>query len=157
MDYAVLYWIRHLEAGVLQAEDHKQLMKQLAESLEVFIDLHWQSPSATFVISKRQSDRLRFFEALPFYDELQRTVVLTKKQLRHFGKMRKEEIALNLVDIVGGIRKILERIVSSPMEPFTQHDIEQKYGDNLFKCPRFSCQFFTTGFPSADERDNHVE
>src|SRR5438046_1259925 len=47
MDYAVLYWIRHLEAGVLRSDDHEQLMKQLAESLEIFIQEHWNSPSAT--------------------------------------------------------------------------------------------------------------
>lgn len=156
MDYAVLYWIRHLEAGVVQADDHDHLMKQLAESLEVFIDLHWSFPTATFVVSKRNSERLQFFRALPFYDKLERTVASTKRQLRFFGKMKKEEIALNLVDIVGDVRKVLERIVSSPMEASVQQGIEQKYGSNLFKCPRFSCRFFTTGFPSADERDKHV-
>src|SRR5436190_13752773 len=102
MDYAVLYWIRHLEAGILQADNH-ELMKQLAESLEIFIDSHWSSPTATFVVSKRNSERLQFFRAFPFYDKLEQTVVSTRKQLRFFGKM-KEEVALDLVDIVGNVR-----------------------------------------------------
>src|SRR5204863_9988975 len=134
MDYAVLYWIRHLEAGILQADNH-ELMKQLAESLEIFIDSHWSSPTATFVVSKRNSERLQFFRAFPFYDKLEQTVVSTRKQLRFFGKMKKEEVALDLVDIVGNVRKVLERIVSSPMEPSVQQGIEEKYGSNLFKCP----------------------
>lgn len=155
MDYAVLCWILHLEAGIVQANDHEQLMKQLAESLEMFINLHWSSPSATSEVSKRNRERLQFFKALPFYDKLEQIVISTEKQLKFF-KIRKEEIALNLIDIVGDVRKVLERIASSPMEASVQQGIEQKYGSNLFKCPMFSCKFFTTGFSSAEERDKHV-
>ena len=156
MDYAILHWIRHLEAGVVQSDDNAQLMKQLAESLEIFIQQHWNSPSATFVVSERNRGRLEFFKDLTVYDKLEQAVVSTRKQLTFFGKMRKEEIALDLADIVGDVRKILERIVTSPMEASLQQNIKRKYGTNLFKCPRFSCKFFTTGFPSADEREKHV-
>jgi uncharacterized Zn-finger protein len=73
--------------------------------------------------------------------------------------MRKGEIALNLVDIVGNVRKVLEQMVPSSIEDSAYHEIEQKYGNisALFKCPRFSCRFFTKGFPSADERDKHID
>ncbi|KAF2178004.1 putative zinc finger protein [Zopfia rhizophila CBS 207.26] len=156
MDYAVLYWIRHLEAGVLQTDGNESLMKELAESLEIFIDQHWTSPNATFIVSKRNSDRLQFFKDLPFYEKLEQTIVSTRKQLTFFGKVKKDEIALDLADIVSNVREVLEQVLSSPMDPAIQNDIELKYGNNLFRCPRFSCQFFSTGFPSADERDIHV-
>ena len=59
----------------------------------------------TFVVSKRNSERLQFFKAFPFYDKLEQTVVSTRKQLRFLGEMRKEEIALDLVDIVGDVAR----------------------------------------------------
>jgi uncharacterized C2H2 Zn-finger protein len=156
MDYAVLYWLRHFEAGVANEDSDEQLMKQLVESLDTFIDLHWTSPSAKFAVSKRTSDKLQAFRSLSFYDKLERSVVSTRKQLRFFGKMGKDEIALDLVDTVSNVRKSLEAILASPIDAAVQQGIKDKYGELLFKCPRFSCQFFTTGFQSAEERGKHV-
>ncbi|KAF2807330.1 putative zinc finger protein [Mytilinidion resinicola] len=156
MDYAVLYWIRHLEAGISNEASYERQMKQLMESLEAFIDQHWTSPSTNFAISKRTSEKLQAFKSLPFYDELERAVVSSRKQLRFFGNMKKEEIALDLVDTVGTVRKVLEATLASPIEPSIRQRVEEKYGDFLFKCPRFSCVFFTTGFQSTEERDRHV-
>lgn len=131
-------------------------MTDLAESLEIFIEQHWNSPTAEFTLAKRHSDKISYFRALPFYDRLEQAVASTKRQLKHFGKMREEEIALNLVDTVCKVRKALENIISDEQEPTIQQAIKDRYGSNLFKCPRFSCQFFTIGFPSADERDVHI-
>ncbi|GES57152.1 Zinc finger, C2H2-type/integrase, DNA-binding protein [Aspergillus terreus] len=155
MDYAVLYWIRHLEAGAVRAEGKDQLMKDLAESLEIFIGLHWASPRATLEVSDRIHKRLQFFQDLSLYDKLAQTVVSARKQLRCFGPTKQDEIALDLVDIVQNVRGILERTLSSQIE--LQQDVAKKYGNNLFKCPRFSCHFFPVGFPSADERDKHIQ
>jgi uncharacterized Zn-finger protein len=157
MDYAVLYWIRHLEAGIGNSDDPGQLIGQLAESLEVFIDHHWSSPTISSTASKRIKEKLQSFTSFAFYDKLEQVVVSTRKQLSYFGKIKKEEIALDLIDTVGDVRKVLERIISSPVEDYIQKEIEQKYGVNLFKCPRFSCKFFTTGFSSAGERDKHIQ
>ena len=156
IDYAVLYWIRHFEAGILQADGHDHLIKELAESLDIFIEKHWCDPTTPLPVSKRNSDRLYFFKDLPFYNKLEQTVVSTRKQLTFFGKMRKEEIALDLGDIVSNVRKVLEYVVSSRKEASVEADMELKYGSNLFKCPRFSCQFFTTGFPSPNDREKHI-
>lgn len=155
MDYAVLYWIRHLEAGAVRAEGKDQLMKDLAESLEIFVGLHWASPPATLEVSDRIHKRLQFFQDLSFYDKLAQTVVSARKQLRCFGSTKHDEIALDLADIVQNVRGILERMLSSQIE--LQPEVARKYGNNLFKCPRFSCHFFPVGFPSADERDKHIQ
>jgi hypothetical protein len=157
MEYAILNWTRHLEASAANAGNEQELMKHLVESLEIFIDLHWISPTANFMVSKRNSDRIRHFRDLPFYDKLEKTLVSSRKQLGFFGQMPAEEIALDLTDAVRYVRKTLERILSFPLASSMQANIDRKYGSNLFKCPRFSCQFFTTGFQSMDERDEHVE
>ncbi|KAI1355972.1 putative zinc finger protein [Xylaria sp. FL0043] len=157
MDYAVLYWLRHLEAGVtLKTDEDAQLMGNLAESLETFLREHWASPSSRLVLAKRHNDKLQFFRAYPFSDQLEQVVASTRKQLTFFGNMKKEEIALDLVDIVGNVRVLLEHIVSSATDSSMQRTINDRYGDRLFKCPRFSCHFFTSGFSSTGERDQHI-
>ena len=156
IDYATLYWVRHLEAGLVQINSNESIMKELAESLEAFLDQHWTSPNATFVISKRNSDRLKFFKDYPFYERLEHATVSTRKQLTFFGKMRKDEIAMDLADIVTNARMILEHLLSSPLDEDTRNDLGLKYGNNLFKCPRLSCQSFSIGFASSDERERHV-
>ncbi|KAF2492653.1 hypothetical protein BU16DRAFT_551492 [Lophium mytilinum] len=156
MDYAVLYWIRHFEAGISNEATYEPQMKLLNESLELFIDHHLASFITHLAISKRTSEKLHVFAALPFYGELEQIVVSARKQLKSFGKIRKEEIALDLVDTVSSVRKVLEFLLMSPNVASIRQGIEDKYGDCLFKCPRFSCNFFTTGFRSAEERDRHV-
>lgn len=157
MEYAVLYWIRHLEAGVVHADAHRELMNQLAESLEVFIHHHWSSPTAHFSVSNGNRDRLQFFKDLPFYDKLEKTIVSTRKQLSFFGQMKQGEIALNLADIVVKVRAVLESILPSTIEASVREGLHEKYGRDLFRCYRFSCQFFTAGFSAAHERDKHIE
>ncbi|RSL58822.1 hypothetical protein CEP54_007587 [Fusarium duplospermum] len=156
MDYAVLYWIRHLEAGTSQSNGDERQMKELAESLDLFIEQHWRGPIATLHVSDRTRKRLQDFQKLPFYEKLEQAVESSKKQLRTFGNMREGEIALKLSDTVCQVRTALEQLVSSDLEPSDQQRIEERYGKNLFKCSRFSCRFFTTGFPSAHDRENHM-
>ncbi|KAI3335699.1 putative zinc finger protein [Ustulina deusta] len=157
MDYAVIYWLRHVEAGItLKTDEDEQLMDQLAESLGIFINQHWTSPSNALILAKRHSDKLQFFKVFPFYDQLEQVVASTRRQLKFFGNMKREEIALDLVDLVSNVRDILERIVSGATDPSIQEMVDERYGSNLFKCPRFSCQFFTAGFSSIDERMKHI-
>ncbi|KAI1736472.1 putative zinc finger protein [Xylaria scruposa] len=156
MDYAVIYWLRHLEASAALETDADEQLEQLAESLEIFINQHWASPSIPLTLAKRHSDKFQGFKHLPFYDRLEQAVASTRKQLRFFGSMRKEEIALDLVDMVGKVRDILEYMISDEVDSSSQEIVDQRYGSNLFKCPRFSCQFFTTGFSSAAEREKHI-
>lgn len=157
MNYAVLYWVRHLEAGLEHIKRDDQLLPELAESLEAFLDQHWNSPTAIFNISKRNSERLKLFESYTFHQKLQEATVSMRKQLTFFGKMEKREKALDLEDMVIGIRTSIERVLLDTTKQSKLKNMEDIYGENLFRCPRFSCQSFTNGFPSVDERDRHVQ
>ncbi|KAI9687323.1 MAG: hypothetical protein M1822_002366 [Bathelium mastoideum] len=156
MDYAVLNWVRHLESGVPQVDSDEPLIGILAESLDIFIDKHWKHPTARFAPSKRNTDRLELFQRFDFYDRFEQTVLSTRKQLTYFGKMRSSEVALDLDSVVNGIREVLERVISAGLSSSTEDSIAKMYGNGLFKCPRFSCQHFTKGFDSADEKKAHV-
>ncbi|KAK4867343.1 hypothetical protein LT330_000853 [Penicillium expansum] len=138
----------------LREEDYPAMMDSLAESLGVFIDLHWSPPNKYLEVSARNKKRLQVFQDATFYEQLEQIVVSTKKQLNSFGPLKQEGFALNLFNLVGNIRQVIERIVSK--DPSSEKDMIQKYGDNLFRCPRFSCQFFFSGFPSNEKRDEHI-
>jgi Zinc finger, C2H2 type len=153
MDYAVLYWLRHLESAA-EGCHAGQEMEGLAESLQVFVQLHWKSPGVRFQISNGNTERLQHFKHLYNYDQLEQAVASTRKHLTFFGEMPESQIALNLIGIVSGVRKSLERLVSNPLT--SEREFEKRYGKNIFKCNRMSCQFFTAGFETADDRDTHV-
>ncbi|KAI1175182.1 putative zinc finger protein [Nemania sp. FL0916] len=163
IDYAVIYWLHHLEAGVtLMRAEREQLTEceeidELSESLKIFISQHWNSPTASLNLANRHKDKLSHFSSLPCYDQLEQAVASTKKQLKHLGSnLKKEEIALNLSDIVANFRVLLEQLLSEPQDPSHKSILHQYYGTELFKCSRFSCRYFSTGLSSAAERDRHV-
>jgi len=163
VDYAITFWIRHLEAGLTRLGEGQddftedEPMKGLSESLECFLDIHWASPTASLPVSKRTSERLERFKDAPFYDTLEQAVVSTRKQLTFYGRMKKEEIALDLGNVILRVRATLEAALSLPMDKTAQDHIQEMYGINLYKCSRLSCNYFSNGFSTSDLRDQHLE
>ncbi|KAF5690629.1 zinc C2H2-type DNA-binding protein [Fusarium denticulatum] len=157
MDYAVLNWIRHLEAGTLYLGVHEDKIGELSESLETFIRNHWREPATRILPSDGTKKRLECFKFLGFYSQLEQSVASFKKQLRLLTGIKSREVALDLGDLVLNVRKVLEDIVTSNSDPSTQKKIEDKYGVMVFKCPRLTCQFFTFGFLTEKERNEHLD
>jgi hypothetical protein len=158
MEYAILYWLRHLEAGLTSSSSgHTDLHEDLAESLEVLVEQHWNNPTAEIgSISNKTRDLLQMFSGCQSFLRIQLAVVLTDKELKHFGDTRPEQSALNFAGIVSAVRCRLETIVQGDTDVITADDLELKYGIHLFKCSRFSCKYFTYGFSTPEEREKHV-
>lgn len=157
LDYAVLNWTRHLEAGTLRPDDYGDKVGELSESLETFIRNHWSEPTVRLPISGRMKKRLKCFELLDYYDQLEQAVTSWKRQLRILDGVKSGEVTLDLADLVLGVRKVLEDIVRSDWGPTVHKTIEDKYGNMIFKCPRLTCQFFVIGFGTETERDEHLD
>ena len=165
MDYAIAFWLRHLEAGTIKSEEEddegagagNETWTMFMESLEIFLDKHWASPKSPLLVSKRNSDRLQRFRETLFYDTLEQAVVSTRKQLTFYGKMKKEEIALDLGEILLMIRPLLEAAYAQPKDDSAKDRFEQMYGSNLYKCSRFSCNYFHNGFSTREEREQHLQ
>jgi len=153
MDYAVTYWVRHLEASLTSLEKEDPEVLDISDSLENFIALHYTNPATRFPISQGNASRLRCLEDTSCYNELQQAVISTRKQLTFYGEMNKTEIALDLVDAVEEIRTVLERLILANQAP---EKLEKHYGSNLFKCSKLSCKFFSNGFSTAEQRDQHL-
>ncbi|RYP19480.1 hypothetical protein DL765_003320 [Monosporascus sp. GIB2] len=157
MDYAVPYWIRHLEIGLSKVEEDHELPKTLPESLEAFLDLHFLPPTKQFYVSQSNMKRLQVFENQPFYERLQTSIISARKELTFMGEMKQGELALNLSTIVRGIRSQLESIYENTTDESERIKMGQIYGVDLYKCPRLSCRFFYNGFISRTQRDQHVD
>ncbi|KAI1772544.1 hypothetical protein F4818DRAFT_426298 [Hypoxylon cercidicola] len=157
MDYAVPYWVRHLEEGVDNAEEDDPILNDLAESVEAFLQLHYTSPTKPFPISQGNSKRLRFFLKYPFHADLQQAVASARKELTFLGEIKRTEIALDLADIVKNIRVTLEETYTDAAQTATAARMEEMYGHNIFKCPRLSCRYFHDGFQTAEQRDQHID
>jgi hypothetical protein len=163
MDYAVIYWLRHVEAGVtLYKTDtsdvtaDEPLMRNLQESLEVFVEQHWTAPRTRLTLAKRHSDKLQSFRSSHLYHQIEQAVASTRQQLKQFTA--REQCALDLGDVVEKVRRVLEQTwYNSTTDAGTQQQFKEKYGDDFFKCPRFSCQFFRAGFPTAEKRNRHTD
>jgi hypothetical protein len=154
IDYAALYWVRHIEAGLSGAEVHDAYLSTFAESMEIFLQKHWYNPSHPLTVSQRNRDRLAWFDKYPYFENILQAVVSARKQIAFFGKMKEGEIALDISDMVARIRNVLENTYNGAGKPL-KDELDKKYGLNIFKCPRLSCQFFTTGFSTLADRDHH--
>lgn len=154
MDYAVPYWVRHLEEGVDNTEES---VEDLTESVEAFLQLHYSPPTKLFPMSQGNSKRLRFFESYPFHADLQQAVASARKELTFFGEIKLTEVALDLIDIVKNIRSTLEKAYTDAAQTATSTRMEEMYGQNIFKCPRLSCRYFHGGFQTAEQRDQHID
>jgi uncharacterized Zn-finger protein len=154
MEYAILNWVRHLEAGLSSRSDRDELMKGFFESFETLLENHWNNPTIQVKIPKRTRDILDIFQHSPKHKEIQQAIASTQEQAKRFGDMRPGECALDFTEVVAGK---LESVVSKHADESIDEDLKLKYGTDLFKCPRFSCKYFTQGFTSKGERDRHVE
>jgi len=159
MEYAVSYWIRHLEAGLTPPPAlQDQLHRELAESLELFVDQHWNEPPINNIaVPKRTRDMLQIFVECQNYLDIENAVFLTDKEMKHFGDVKPEQSALDFPRIISAVRRQLESFARNYSQERLAEDLEPKYGINLFKCSRFSCKYFTEGFSTPEEREKHIE
>ncbi|KAI1376891.1 hypothetical protein F4677DRAFT_459629 [Hypoxylon crocopeplum] len=155
MEYAVAHWVRHLEEVADETTDN-ELFRDISESLETFLELHYTSPTKRLPISQENAKRLRLFQDRSFHDDLQQAVASIRKELTHFGEMQQNEIAFDLTNITNSIRHILEKTYIDEGQRAGAERMKEMYGQNIFKCPRLSCRYFCDGFPMADQRDRHV-
>jgi uncharacterized C2H2 Zn-finger protein len=158
MEYAMIYWVRHLEAGLTSiSKEEDVLLNGLAESLSVFVEHYWHNFTGTLKIPKRTTELLRVLPDCENEGRLGQAIVSAKKQLKHFGEMRNEDRALDLSGAVAKVRTQIERFLSADEGTSNLDTLKPQYGVDLYKCPRFSCHYFTYGFSSESDRRKHVE
>lgn len=78
---------------------------------------------------------------------------LARKRLNAATASPPEEQALSLNEVHTRFRALLESCLISTSD---QKQFRQRWGGDIFKCPRLNCTRFYNGFPTAQLRDDHV-
>jgi DNA-directed RNA polymerase subunit RPC12/RpoP len=152
LEYAYVYWSRHLDA-CLRLQISKDILEEVCEATEVFIDMHWIEPQTRTIVRKPFIDRWRPLENNGNLDRLAIAAWLAQRQLIASTKSNVDEQVLTLYRTVTNVRQCLEEVWATTNEP---DRFRSMYGNHVFKCPRPNCVCFYAGFISKQLRDDHV-
>ena len=154
LEYAFAYWGRHVERTILsQKNNGEEANCELAEAIEVFIDMHWIEPPNMIPTPKSILDTTRNLERRQNLSKIACAVHMTKRQLHAVGKQSPEEQVLSLHRTIERVRSALEECSLS----LHNTDVfEEMYGLDVFRCPRLNCTRFYNGFPTRELRGEHV-
>lgn len=185
MEYAVKNWVKHLEGvlaetyrrvkrgkdirrdpnmdfeendrvvsyPVLHEHEIQNLLNILTEALGVYTDHYWKSPTRPLDVSQRNLEKLRVFQGQEFYERLQQIYVSTRKQLHSYNPIKKELVASTIADTVQNVRVEIEGAFADASH---KASMVRYYGKSVYKCPRLVCDYFTSGFNTLHERDQHI-
>lgn len=154
LDYASVYWISHLEAGIPPSGDTDEV-DSLARAVGNFLGYHFRATESKLPVSKTLGRKLDVFKHEPYLERLLQAAVFAKKQLGPFGKGYSDDDPLTLYPLVSRIRKMFE---DSNLASQDAHRMKltELYGPNWFRCTRMNCKYFYEGFNTANLKDQHI-
>ncbi|KAK5056111.1 hypothetical protein LTR84_012664 [Exophiala bonariae] len=157
-DYAMCFWALHVEAALINANElDANLLKELTESIEIFLDLHLMDQATPEVVPSKVYQCLKILEQHDYYDQACQAVAAAKSWLRPSRKKPLTDVSLRLPRVMYDIRAIIEPLSSSQALSDEERGlVVQYYGFNHYKCSRMNCQFFHRGFPTDSQRDQHT-
>lgn len=159
MDYAISNWVLHLEEATKSDDSEaKEALSDISESLGVFLDEHWAKPPKLVPVADRHIAKLKPFQSETFYKKLESAFGWGRKMVYSHTSIPSSEIVLDLLDVLTMVRLRIERVWDESQRNDDERiGMEQKYGKDIFKCPRLSCLHFTQGFSSRVLRDDHLK
>ena len=153
-EYAVACWVPHLLTWLHKLSEGYDI-HELAEELEVLLELHYSSPHKLHVISKTMHDKLQGLSGFRFYDNLAQAIVFSQRQLANNEVGVSDTETLRFPAITTHIRSEIEQLQSTDEQ--IHATLKKYHGTNLFKCRYLSCQYFYKGFNKRLDRDRHLE
>lgn len=157
LDYAACYWAYHLKSG-LELGINEISSQELINFLRMFMDTHRRSPAKHVEI---RGDTRQVFNGLQLqstwhdFETFLGAFQATETQVQTFEDSTLLNEVLDLPDVIKRIRKILEESQNN-LNVYSTDNISAFYGNELYKCPRMSCDFFYVGFSTGKQRDDHL-
>jgi hypothetical protein len=151
LDYAVAHWIGHLEDCMRHITSYSpDAFQDLCHEVGEFLGNHGLDGHKCSV-SRQTHIMLRPFESTTFYDQLVRGFEYWKSETTISCNRRSSTPVLDLNRVIQVIRTEIENVA------LKQHDLQNFYGEGLFKCNRPYCQLFVVGFTDSNSRDRHLQ
>lgn len=159
-EYAIAYWIHHLDSYVQGLKDTDlKPVNDLERILLDFIQARWPN---TWIQETRPSRKARndyhMFSNSVIFENLLKVVTIARKQdAGASGTAGSQEVEIQLVTQLEHIRTNFEEIVASLSPTSGLRGVFQSYyGQNWFKCAHIGCAYFYKGFPCPSNRDQHT-
>jgi hypothetical protein len=154
-DYAILYWVDHLEASIpyllSESVDDRH---DIALAVKDFQEAYGATYASLDDVSQELKEKCKHIMDADFYKNLLLLVSYTRKSR---AKEEKIDALGELGQAITEHRGILEGLrASGDLDLTTKQKLEQYYGTLWHKCPRHACSYFHDGFPDGNRRDNHV-
>ncbi|CEN61886.1 hypothetical protein ASPCAL08533 [Aspergillus calidoustus] len=151
LDYAVAHWIGHLEDCLTHITSYSpDAFQDLCHEVGEFLRNHGlDGPKCS--VSRQTQIILTPFESTIFYDQLVRGFEYWKSETTISCNRRSSTPILDLNRVIEAIRTEIESMA------LKQHDLQNFYGEGLFKCNRPYCQLFVVGFTDWNSRDQHLQ
>ncbi|KAI3328988.1 hypothetical protein HD806DRAFT_268528 [Xylariaceae sp. AK1471] len=100
----------------------------------------------------RATEECRAFDGYDFYDDLVNIWAhFSSHQKAHFKELNKVSLP-SLATASQQIRTMLDSLSTAQ-----QKELEDLYGDCIFKCDRVTCDYFYEGFETKERRDAHLQ
>lgn len=159
LDYSSACWVFHLQRSFDKSNiaQEKDLLEELTETLEEFVEIHWSSGSKKLPVSASIQRMLSSLSKSDSHDRILQAVAWSKRQLGIHGQAPSNDEALDLWKRVDKVRGTLEDLSTSTISKEKRSSLEHHYGQKHFKCPRISCYYYHEGFSTARDRDSHIE
>jgi hypothetical protein len=159
-DYAVAKWAHHLRAVVgfgqeilSKQEENFASLAELESALDDFTNRYeeetlLQDNLATAI------DACGAFQRSIIYDNLLSLWSHISRHEQKGPKARNEVSLQSLAEALTRNREVLEKLParSSHHSP----NLNELYGENLFKCPKVTCHYFHEGFKDEKSRKAHI-
>lgn len=155
LEYAVACWALHLQ-DLLSSSPSGTRMEELGEVLDVFLEGHYCQTHTRLQVPKTVSDEVLKVKFSGSHDRLSQALFWARRQLGTHGRPSAGDDVLDLLEIVHRFREMLEAASDSQLTDDQRSDLQLCYGPRWYKCRQLSCFYFHHGFPSSQQRDQHV-
>jgi hypothetical protein len=153
-EYALSSWTAHLEHTLYKRDTSVSPPASLERVLQDFFQMHWMP-------AKRQTRPPKWIQELAdrtfhFEDSAKIKACLSSMHCLMTTNLSDMEAVytLDLFSFLKRVRAIIENLNTQPGFGF---EMQQFYGQQLYKCPRIYCRYFHEGFVDFAQRDSHVE
>ncbi|KAL4886207.1 hypothetical protein BJY04DRAFT_213739 [Aspergillus karnatakaensis] len=149
LDYAVTYWVYHLEDCLTYIHDSRQdILRSLKGYLSNFLEQHYEE-GCPYTVSRKTKHIVCAFEGALFHDKLAEAFEYWKDETTVNACQPVDRLVLDLHKVVDTIRAEIEQTSQSI-------SLQHFYGTRLFKCKRPYCKMFFEGFPNDIDRNQHT-
>ena len=159
--YALISWPSHLIAAFEEHPDiesqvgsaRTEMISQLIETIETFLELHWHEPKKQSKVPKNVVKSVQALRQPVLYDKLLSTLASMRSFTSHEIPEMKSYATLDVFEALYSVRRQLEAMAEDASQSPV---IERYYRQNPYMCSRLYCERFSEGFATFDDREEHL-